>query len=192
VTPLVKKAFTQHPQDVTPDGTIVYMERHPVTGSDLWTVTPDGKTSPLVVTPFNETSARVTSDGRYVAYVSDESGRNEVYGQPMSGKGERVAMSIEGGTGPVWSRDGRELFYRAGDDLVSVQVKTTPSFVVGERRKLLDLAAYDSGYFHEFDVSADGQRFLLMQTEADSRPTRLNVALNWQEDLCQPRSDGSP
>jgi eukaryotic-like serine/threonine-protein kinase len=185
VTPLVKKPFTQHPQDVTPDGTVVYMERHPVTGSDLWTVTPDGKTSPLVVTPFNETSARVSSDGRYVAYVSDESGRNEVYALPMSGKGGRVAISIEGGTGPVWSRDGRELFYRAGDDLMSVQVKTTPSLVVGERRKLLDMAAYDSGYFHEFDVSADGQRFLLMQTEPDARPTRLNVVLNWSEELKQ-------
>jgi len=185
VKPLVKKAFTQHPNDVTPDGTVVYMERHPVTGSDLWTVTPDGKTSPLVVAPFNETSARVSADGRYVAYVSDESGRNEVYALPMSGKGERVAISIEGGTGPVWASNGRELFYRAGDDLMSVQVKTTPSLVVGERRKLLDLAAYDPGYFHEFDVSADGERFLLIRTEADSRPTRLNVVLNWFAELKQ-------
>jgi Tol biopolymer transport system component len=185
VKPLVKKPFTQHPHDVTPDGTVVYMERHPVTGSDLWTVTPDGKTSPLVVTPFNETSARVSSDGRYVAYVSDESGRTEVYALPMSGKGERVAVSIEGGTGPVWSRDGRELFYRAGDDLMSVQVSLTPNLVVGERHRLLDLSAYDPGYFHEFDVSADGQRFLLIRTEADARPTRLNVVLNWFDELKQ-------
>jgi Tol biopolymer transport system component len=180
---LLKKRFTQHPLDAAPDGTVVYLERHPVTGADLWTLAPDGKTSPLVVTPFNETSARVSADGRYVAYVSDESGRNEIYAVPMSGKGDRVTVSIEGGNGPVWSRDGRELFYRAGDDLMSVDVRMTPSLVLGERRKLLDLSAYDPAYFHEFDVSADGQKFLLIRTDSASRPVRLDVMLNWFEEL---------
>ncbi|CAN5830045.1 hypothetical protein BH18ACI5_BH18ACI5_19430 [soil metagenome] len=82
-----------------------------------------------------------------------------MYAIPASGQGNRVAISIEGGTGPVWSRDGRELFYRAGDDLLSVQVRTDSGLVLGERRRLLDLSRFDPGYFHEFDVSADGQRF---------------------------------
>jgi eukaryotic-like serine/threonine-protein kinase len=180
-----KKRFTQHPMDIAPDGTVVYLERHPTGGSDLWLLSPDGKTSPLAVTAFNETSARFSPDGRYVAYASDESGRNEVYAIPTSGKGERVAVSVDGGTGPVWSRDGRELFYRAGDDLISAQVKATSTLGVGERRKLLDLSAYDSGYFHEFDVSADGQRFLLIRTDTPSRPTRLDVILNWFDELKQ-------
>jgi Tol biopolymer transport system component len=182
---LLKKPFTQHPLDAAPDGTVVYFERHPVTGSDLWTVSPDGKTSPLLVTPSNEAAARVSPDGRYVAYASDESGRNEVYAMPMSGKGDRVTVSIEGGNGPVWSRDGRELFYRAGDDLMSVDVRMTPSLVVGGRRKLLDLSAYDPAYFHEFDVAADGQKFLLIRTDAAARPVRLDVILNWFEELRQ-------
>lgn len=181
--PLLKKPFAQHVQAVAPDGTIVYLERNPSSGSDLWRLSPDGQQSPLIVTPYNEASASISADGKYMAYVSDESGRNEVYAIPASGKGQRMTISIDGGTGPVWSRDGSELFYRTGDDLMSVKVKTTPGLVLGERRRLLDLSRYDSGYFHEFDVSADGQRFLLIRTEAESRPTRLDVVVNWVEEL---------
>jgi Tol biopolymer transport system component len=193
MTPLLRKPFAQHAQAVGPDGSIVYLERQPATGSDLWTLAPDGRTTPLVVTRFNETAASISPDGRFIAYVSDESGRNEVYAIPSSGKQSRVAISIDGGTGPVWSRDGRELFYRAGDDLMSVQVRTSrdpgsgardpATLVLGERKRLLDLSAYDSGYFHEFDVSTDGQRFLLIRTEPASRPVRLDIIINWFEEL---------
>jgi len=181
--PLLKRPMAQHVQAVGTDGTMVYLERQPATGSDLWTLTPDGKTSPLVVTPFNETSASFSPDGRFVAYVSDASGRRDVFAIPASGQGNRVAISIEGGTGPVWSRDGRELFYRAGDDLLSVQVRTDKELVLGERRRLLDLSRFDSGYFHEFDVSPDGQRFLVIRTEPQSRPTRLDIITNFFDEL---------
>jgi dipeptidyl aminopeptidase/acylaminoacyl peptidase len=181
--PLLKKPFAQFAEAVAPDGSVVYMEDHPVTGQDLWTLSPDGHTSPLVVTPFNENEASVSPDGRFVAYISDESGRNEVYAIPASGKGQRVAISLEGGTGPVWSRDGRELFYRAGDNLMSVQVRTRGDLVLGARRKLLDLSGYDSGLFHEFDVSSDGQRFLLIRSDPASRPVRLDIILNWFNEL---------
>ena len=181
--PLLKKPFAQHVQAVAPDGTIVYLERQPLTGSDLWTLKPDGTAAPLVVSQFNESSASVSPDGRFIAYVSDESGRNDVYVIPASGQGNRVVVSIDGGTGPVWSRDGRELFYRRDDDLLTVQVRTTGALVLGERRRLLDLSRYDSGYFHEFDVSPDGQRFLLIRTESHSRPTRLDIVVNWFDQL---------
>ena len=183
MTPLLKRPFAQHVQAVASDGSIIFLERQPVTGSDLWTLAPDGRTTPLVVTPFNEDSASISADGRFVAYVSDESGRREVYAIPASGRGDRVAVSIDGGSGPVWSRDGRELFYRDGDDLISVRVQTTSGLVLGERTKLLDLSEYDSGYLHEFDVSADGQRFLVIRTDRESRPTRLDVILNWFDEL---------
>jgi Tol biopolymer transport system component len=180
---LLKRPYAQHAEDVAPDGSIIFMERQPSTGSDLWTLMPDGRTVPLAVTAANETSARVSVDGRFVAYTSDESGRNEVYAVASDGTGARLAISVEGGAGPVWSRDGRELFYRAGDDLMSVKVQTTNGLVLGERRKLLDLSAYDTGQLHEFDVSADGEKFLLIRTEPESRPTRLDVVLNWTEAL---------
>ena len=181
--PLLKKPFAQHVQAIAPDGSIIYLERNPSTGSDLWLLAPDGRSSALVVTPFNESSASLSVDGRLMAYVSDESGRNDVYAIAASGKGPRTMVSLEGGTGPVWSRDGRELFYRAGDDLISVEVKAQNPLALGARRKLLDLSRYDSGYFHEFDVSPDGQRFLLIRTEAQSRPTRLDIVLNWFAEL---------
>ncbi len=182
-TRLLKRPFAQHVEAVEPDGTIIFMERQPATGNDLLTLSPDGRVSPLVVTPFNEGSASVSPDGRFVAYASDDSGHDEVYVIPASGKGTRVTVSLDGGTGPVWSRDGHQLFYRAGDELVSVQVRLTPAFTLGARQTLLDLSAYDSGYLHEFDVSADGQRFLLIRTAPDSRPTRLDLVLNWSEEL---------
>ena len=116
----------------------------------------------------------MSADGKYVVYASDESGRNQVYAIPVSGKSDRVTVSVYGGAGPVLvRRDGRELFYRAGDDLMSVQVRSTDSrAVLGDRKRLMDVSAFEPGYFHEFDVSADGQRFLFIRAEPESRPTR--------------------
>jgi dipeptidyl aminopeptidase/acylaminoacyl peptidase len=175
--------YTVGVEAVEPDGTIIFLERQPATGNDLLTLSPSGRVAPLVVTPFNEESASISPDGRFVAYASDDSGHYEVYVIPASGKGTRVTVSLDGGTGPVWSRDGRQLFYRAGDDLISVDVRLVPGFAPGARQKVLDLSAYDSGYLHEFDVSPDGQRFLLIRTAPESRPTRLDLVLNWSEEL---------
>jgi eukaryotic-like serine/threonine-protein kinase len=182
-TRLLRRPFAQHVEAVEPDGTIVFLERQPATGNDLLTLSPDGRVAPLVLTPFNEESASVSPDGRFVAYASDESGHYEVYVVPASGKGTRVTVSLDGGTGPVWSRDGHQLFYRAGDELVGVQVRLAPELTLGTRQTLLDLSAYDSGYLHEFDVSADGQRFLLVRSAPESRPTRLDLVLNWSEEV---------
>jgi hypothetical protein len=182
--PLLKRPRTQHPMAVAPDGTVLFLENGGPTGQDLFTLSPDGKVSPLVTSPFRDWAPSVSPDGRYVAYMSNESGHDDVYAIPISGKSERVMISLEGGTGPVWSRDGHELFYRAGDDLMTIEVRSTnPTLVLGERRRLLDVSAFESQYFHEFDVSADGQRFLFIRAEPESRPTRINVILNWFPEL---------
>jgi serine/threonine-protein kinase len=184
LVPLLKRPGAQHPTAVAPDGTVVFLENGGATGQDLLTLSPDGKIAPLVTSPARDWSPSVSPDGRYLAYMSNEAGRDDVYVVPFSGKGERVMVSLEGGTGPMWSRDGRELFYRAGDDLMSVAVRATqPAPVLGERRRLLDVSAFESQYFKEFDVSADGQRFLFIRAEPDSRPTRINVILNWFPEL---------
>jgi hypothetical protein len=185
MTPLLARPRTQHPLAVAPDGSILFIDNSIATGNDILVLSPDGKVSPLVVTPFLESSANVSPDGRYVAYVSDQSGRNDVYAVPFSGQGERVMVSVDGGTGPVWSRDGRELFYRAADDLMSVQVRSTSPLVLGDRRKLLDVSAFDPMYFHDFDVSPDGQRFLFIRAEPDARPTRIDVIVNWFPELAR-------
>ena len=159
------------------------MERHPATGNDLLTLSPDGRVSPLVVTPFNEgrPASRRMGDSWHTHRTNQATTGSTSF--PIGRRGTGVTVSLDGGTGPVWSRDGHELFYRAGDELVSVQVRLTPQLTLGARRRLLDLSAYDSGYLHEFDVSADGQRFLLIRTAPESRPTRLDLVLNWSEEL---------
>jgi Tol biopolymer transport system component len=187
---LLRRPGTQHPMAVGPDGTVVFLDYGQGVGPDLWTLSPQGKVAPLVVSPFQEWSGSVSPDGRWVAYTSDESGRSDVYAIPISGQGDRVMLSVDGGTGPAWSRDGRELFYRSGGDLVSVEVRSTSPLVLGERRKLLDVSAFEPQYFRDFEVSPDGQRFLFLRAEPDSRPTRLDVILDWFPELAR-KVDGT-
>src|SRR5688572_15650376 len=183
--PLLTKPLTQHPLSVGPDGTVAFMDYAPGTGADLWTLSPEGTPKPLVVTKFTELAPSISANGKYVAYVSDESGRNDVYAIAMSGEGDRVVVSIDGGTGPVWSRDGKELFYRSGDHLMSAQITSMSPLTIGERRRLLDVSAFESMYFHEFDVSADDQRFLFIRSAPEARPTRLDVIVNWKPELAR-------
>ena len=184
VKPMLARPMTQHPMSVASNGTVVFLDYSATTGSDIWTVTPDGTAIPLVASKFTENSPTVSPDGRWVAYQSDESGRNDVYAVPISG-GERVTVSIDGGTGPVWSRDGKELFYRAGDLLMSADIKSMSPLLLGERRKLIDVSAFESMYFHEFDVSLDGKQFLFIRAAAEARPTRLDVIVNWGKELAK-------
>jgi serine/threonine-protein kinase len=185
VSPLLAKPLTQHPMSIAPDGTVAFLDYAPATGVDIWTLSPDGTAKPLVMSKFSESAPNISGDGGYVAYVSDESGRNDVYAIRLSGKGERVMVSVDGGTGPVWSRDGKELFYRSGDFLMSAQVTSMSPLAIGERRKLLDVSAFESMYFVEFDVSADGRRFLFIKSAPEARPTRLDVIVNWGAELAR-------
>jgi dipeptidyl aminopeptidase/acylaminoacyl peptidase len=146
---------------------------------------PGGEPAPLLVTPRNESWPMFSPDGRWIAYVSDESGRPQVYVRPYPGPGGKVTVSTDGGGEPVWSRDGRELFYRRGITMFSVPVETRPTFKAGTPRKLFEVRfnpAGQSGHPH-FDVSLDGQRFLMVRRDQDLVPHQLNVILNWSEEL---------
>ena len=131
--------------------------------------------------------ATFSPDGRWLAYVSNESGRPEVYVQPYPGPGGKWQISIDGGTEPVWSRNGRELFYRSGNKMMAVETTTQPSFSAGKPRMLFE-GPYFTTVFPTmtaaYDVSADGQRFLMVkETEQATSPTQINVVLNWFEEL---------
>jgi hypothetical protein len=134
----------------------------------------------FLATPFNEYDARPSPDGRHVVYVSDESGRNEIYVRELPGGQGRKLVSMRGGTLPRWSAKGDELFFVADDTLMAVPVKLAPTFSTGLPQVLFALAkaGVDGSQGFGYDVSADGRRFVVVQTL--TRPERHAVVVeNW-------------
>jgi serine/threonine-protein kinase len=117
---------------------------------------------------FQESAPALSPDGRWVAYQSTEPGRTEVYVRPLPGPGPRVTVSLNGGTEPCWSPDGRELFYREGITMVAASVRTQPAFVVTDRRRLFAGAYLQGGAFREYDVTPDGRRFVMVRGGAST------------------------
>ena len=101
-------------------------------------------------------------DGHWLAYQSDQTGRMEVYVQSYPEPGARVPVSLQGGSEPVWARNGRELFYRAGDSLMVASVTLSPEFAVAGRRRLFTGAFLSGGAFREYDVAPDDQHFVMI------------------------------
>ena len=132
-----------------------------------------------------DASPRLSPDGRWIAYTSDESGGAEVLVQSFPEPKGRTQISISGGTEPVWSRDGRELFYLDGDAMMAVEIRTSPTFTAGTPRRLFEgRFARSPNTVASYDVSADGQRFLRVQPMHPDPPRdRIQVTLNWFEEL---------
>jgi len=189
-TRLRKEAVDLLVSDVSPDGkTLVYTRSDTETDSDIWTMPLDssGEPQPFLVTRFSETMGTVSPDGRWLAYVSNESGRSEVYAMAFPGGGSRLQISVEGGTEPVWSPAGDEIFFRSRAGLVAAPIdrdRTTSGQLVVGRPEVLFNGPFDDDWVrHGYDVTADGQRFLMVHLPEDSRPRTLRVVLNWFTDL---------
>jgi len=182
-----ERLTTSNLNDVTsswsPDGqTLAFQESAPGAGFDLWVFRlSDHKAQPFLQTRFNEISPRFSPDGRWIAYASDESGRYEIYVQPYPGPGGKWQISSEGGTEPVWARNG-ELFYRNGDKMMAVGTTTRSTFSADKPKVLFEgrYATYNT--MPAYDVTPDGQRFLLAKT-SEQGPQEINVVLNWFEEL---------
>jgi serine/threonine-protein kinase len=192
-------AAAQYPSTVTPDGTALIFRqetRAPTVGTrggrDLFLLPLAGERHPrpLVHSAFEELNGEVSRDGHWLAYEANESGRSEIYVRPFpnvdAGKWQ---VSTNGGTQPLWARNGQELFYESMGALMRVPVKTGSSFEAGTPRKLFD-APYlrrGGGLGRMYDVSLDGQRFLMIKeiNAADERPQspRINLVQNWFEEL---------
>jgi len=172
----------------SPDGqTLAFEQINPGTGYDLFVYRlGDRKVETFLQTRFNEIAPRFSPDGRWLAYASDESGRNEVYVQPYPGPGGKWQVSTEGGTEPVWARNG-ELFYRNGDKMMAVATNTKGNFSADTPKLLFEghYATYNT--MPAYDVTPDGQRFLLAKT-AEQGPREISVVLNWTEELKQKAS----
>jgi serine/threonine-protein kinase len=121
-------------------------------------------------------------DGQWIVYVSDESGRREVYVRPFPGPGRRIQISTDGGGFPVWSPSGRDIFYLIGQKVMAVEVETQPAFQAGTPRLLFE-GSHEVQIMRSYDVTPDGQRFVMIQPGARTLPTQLNVVLNWFEEL---------
>lgn len=170
----------------SPDGRfLAFHEGHPTSKDDIWILPLEGdrRPEPFLRTPFGEMQPRFSPDGRWLAYASNESGRVEVYVTAYPGPGGKVQVSTEGGYDPRWAPNGRDLFYRRGEKMMAVAMTTGPTFRA-ERTRLLFEVRYFSWSWTGYDISSDGQRFLMVQeSEQQTEPTQINVVLNWSEEL---------
>jgi serine/threonine-protein kinase len=174
-------------QSFSPDGQFISFTRpDPRTQRDIWILSVRDRTRKVfLATPATEGAGRFSPDGRWLAYVSDESGQPEIYVQPFPGPGGKWQISTDGGSEPAWNPNGRELFYRTGDSMMAVPVTTQPSFSAGRPAELFK-GTYLASTFPltgtTYDVTRDGQRFVMIKDQGASA-TQIKVVVNWFEEL---------
>src|SRR5262249_34834937 len=180
-----KSDYFKLPTDWSQDGRfIIYHQRDPKTKGDVWALpmTGSGEKKPFAVvnTDANETGGTLTPDGRWLAYVSNESGRYEVWVQSFPG-GSRRQVTTGGGGGPRWRGDGRELFYYSGDGwLMAAQVRIGESLEMSAALPLFEFrAGIQRTRYASYAVTADGQRFLINEVLDIEPNAQLAVLTNW-------------
>ena len=172
------------PCDWSSDGRyIVYESGSSKTKEDLWVLPlfSDRKPFPFVQTEFAEYEAKFSPNGRWIAYISHESGNSEIYVQSFPAAGAKWRVSTKGGGQPRWRRDGKELFYLAAGKLMAVPVKTGPHFEAGMPKALFEVRDVVSRY--RYDATADGQRFLVITPVEEATTAPITVVLNWTAGL---------
>jgi len=176
-------AATDDGTEWSSDGKNVLLEQGtPNTLQDIWVLPLDGSGSAhaLLNSQFSEYHPRFSPDGRWFAYVSNESGRAEVYVQTFPLSGGKWQVSTAGGAQPHWRRDGKELYFIAPDrKLMAVDVKLGQTFEMGTPKPLFQTQVSSFGSPNRYDVSADGQKFLVNSTVQDTSHAPLVVILNW-------------
>ena len=167
------------PRSVSPDGQVLLAEeQNPVTSYDIWRIDTNGKgEQPLLAGPANQNHPDFSPDGKFIVYHSTESAGSEIYVQQFPPTGRRWTISNGGGARPRWSPRGDEIFYRNGRQLLAVSV-STPAFAAGPPRLL-----FEGDYAAEYDVSSDGQQFVMMRANPRSVDGRLAVVLGWPAEL---------
>ena len=183
---LSNEAFNS-PTDWSPDGTtILYYEAGGP--RNIFTLAADGtgERDEWLITGFDDHGAMFSPDGRWIVYASNESGRDEIYAIAYPEPGDRHIISTDGGDEPIWSPAGGEIFYREGDRVMVVSVQTEPTFVPGQPEVLFEgeyrRTPRNSGS-RNYDVTPDGQRFLMVEGRETSQAVPIHVTLNWFEEL---------
>jgi Tol biopolymer transport system component len=198
VEPLASGPYLQEAAVWSPrDKALVFLEQHADFGLDMMVMPPAGDRHPrpLIRTRFTDAYPDFSPDGGWLAYSSDESGRPEVYVQPYPGPGPRTLVSANGGTGPAWSHDGRELFFTitpvafggqaTPTKMMAVPVTLRPTFTVGAARQLFEGRYGAASGIRSYDVTADGRRFLMVQQKERSAVAASEMILvqNWLEEV---------
>ena len=180
---LIDTPFTKLSADVSPDGRLAVLNANIDKGNlnDIWLYSfADRKLSPWLATPFYEASPQVSPDGKWIVYQSNESGRNEIYVRNFPDSREKWLVSNGGGVMPSWRGDGGEIYYLSLDrKMMAVPVKLTSELEVGTPVALFEARILDHPSLRQYDVSANGERFLLNRLSTDERADPITLVQNW-------------
>jgi eukaryotic-like serine/threonine-protein kinase len=177
----------------SPDGrTLVFSESRPTTSLDIWVFRlGERQPQPLLQESWNEVSPQISPNGRWLAYASQESGAvgamMQVYVTPFPGSGGRWPISTDGGSQPMWGRNGRELYYRSANRMMAVAVTSGSTFSATKPRVLFETRAYSGLGIGgmSYDVTPEGEFLMIEPDEADVPPSQINVVLNWMQEVRQ-------
>jgi len=194
---LPAEGVSQSAESYSPDGHVLaYTEMRPGAPSSIMLASLQGnaKPRPMDNSKYVQGSPKFSPDGKWLAFCSNESRTPQVYIQAFPGPGPKTQVSTDGGTDPVWKRSGGEIFYRNGDSMMAVPVWTAPTFTAGRPQEL-----WKGHYSHgmssscgapgatssNYDVTADGQRFLMIKDDDQDRATstQVVVVLGWADEL---------
>jgi Tol biopolymer transport system component len=168
--------------DWSPDGLrIAYAVNPPNAQDDVWVAPLSGDRAPvpLLQTEFDEYEPKFSPDGKWLAYVSNESGAPDVYIDSLDHRA-RLRVSTSGGASPAWRKDGRELFYRAGNSLMAVDVKLGDRLTASAPRMLFKgCPSFLTAIERDYDVTADGKRFVLTCQGEETRKRTITIAIEW-------------
>ena len=179
---LFQQPGSPYPSSWSRDGsTLAYVATSDSTGADVWLYTPGStpKTRPLLHARASETSPQISPDGRWMAYASDESGRNEVYLRPFPAGTGKWRLSDGGGSNPKWSPDERKIYYRQKEVLYGVPLSLRAGSVTPGRPERI----YVAPGLNDYDVSPDGGSIVINKRIIRKGRRELHVVLNWLAEL---------
>jgi len=178
---LTTSVYNQNVSSWSPDEKwLAFQESRPDTGWDIWLLPLDEERvpRPFLQTEFDERRAQISPDGQFLAYQSNETGRNEIYVRSFPDSSRRWQVSTTGGTSPRWNPTRSELFYLRGNEVLAVSLEGDPDLEIGAARPVFGRATF--GYA----VAPDGERIAVIEdSEAVEPITELQLVLNWDEEL---------
>ncbi len=166
------------------DGTLFAFYEDPPTGRNIWAYTTrDSIARVFLNQPYNEFAPAVSPNGKWIAYISDQTGQDQIYITPYPGPGLVTSVSTLGGREPVWAPGGRELFYRDGDKMMVVAVETQPSLKLGMPELLFQKPFLSHRFTPQYDIHPDGDRFLMVKEDVEVERGQIKIIFNWFEVL---------